>query len=102
MLIDRKKDEDTEPSAKAVEQGRDLELENIIGNLMIAEFQIDRLRTRLSEKIAGYGRGVGGYHYKSDKKPVSISTFEHKGKLYRVSLKVDEVKVNNKSDEDLR
>ncbi len=101
MLIDRKKDEDKEPSTNASE-GRDLELENIIGNLMIAEFQIDRLRTRLSEKIAGYGRGVSGYHYKSDKKPVSISTFEHKGKLYRVSLKVDEVKANNKSDEDLR
>jgi hypothetical protein len=33
---------------------RDLELENIVGNLLVAEYQVDRLRTRLSEMINGY------------------------------------------------
>jgi hypothetical protein len=30
---------------------RDLELENIAGNLMIAEYQVDKLRQRLSQQI---------------------------------------------------
>lgn len=76
------------------QEQRDLELENVIGNLMTAEYQIDRLKAKLSEKVAGYGRGVAGYHYKSDKKPISINMFEHKGKWYRVSLKVDELSLD--------
>jgi hypothetical protein len=38
-----------------IEEERDLELENIIGNLMVAQFQVDKLRHRLSERISGYG-----------------------------------------------
>jgi len=34
---------------------RDIELENILGNLMIAEYQVDKLRTRVTEKIAKCG-----------------------------------------------
>lgn len=30
---------------------RDLELENIVGNLMIAEYQVKKLRDRLIDKI---------------------------------------------------
>jgi hypothetical protein len=33
---------------------RDLELENIVGNLLIAEYQVDRLRTRLSDIFNSY------------------------------------------------
>ena len=33
---------------------RDLELENIVGNLLVAEYQVDRLRTRLNDLINGY------------------------------------------------
>jgi hypothetical protein len=76
------------------QEQRDLELENVIGNLMIAEYQLDRLKVKLAEKLAGYGRGVAGYHYKSDKKPISINVFEHKGKWFRVSLKVDELSLD--------
>jgi hypothetical protein len=36
------------------EEKRDLELENIVGNLLIAEYQVDRLRTRLSDVVNGY------------------------------------------------
>jgi hypothetical protein len=42
------------PSEKQ-EEGRDIELENIVGNLMIAQFQVDRLRSRLSDRITGLG-----------------------------------------------
>jgi len=34
---------------------RDIELENILCNLMIAEYQVDKLRTRVTEKIAKCG-----------------------------------------------
>jgi hypothetical protein len=37
-----------------VEEKRDLELENIVGNLLIAEYQVDKLRTRLTELVSGY------------------------------------------------
>jgi hypothetical protein len=37
------------------EEERDLELENIVGNLMIAQYQVDKLRSRLSERTVGYG-----------------------------------------------
>jgi hypothetical protein len=36
------------------EEKRDLELENIVGNLLIAEYQVDKLRTRLTELVSGY------------------------------------------------
>ena len=36
------------------EEKRDLELENIVGNLLVAEYQVDRLRTRLNDLINGY------------------------------------------------
>jgi hypothetical protein len=32
---------------------RDLELENIAGNLMIAEYQVDKLRYRLGQQVRG-------------------------------------------------
>ena len=33
---------------QAAEEKRDLDLENIVGNLFIAEYQVDKLRTRLA------------------------------------------------------
>ena len=33
---------------------RDLELENLVGNLLIAEYQVDRLRTRLGDIVNRY------------------------------------------------
>jgi hypothetical protein len=38
-----------------IEEKRDLELENIVDNLMIAQYQVDKLRSKLSERIDGYG-----------------------------------------------
>ena len=36
------------------EEKRDLELENVVGNLLVAEYQVYRLRTRLNDLINGY------------------------------------------------
>ena len=39
---------------KEVEGDRDTELENVVGNLMIAQYQVDKLRSKLAGKIGGY------------------------------------------------
>jgi hypothetical protein len=44
---------------------RDLELENIMGNLMIAQYQVDKLRSRLGERLS---RGSRYYSSLSNKK----------------------------------
>jgi hypothetical protein len=69
--------------APNIEEQRDLELENIIGNLMIAQYQVDKLRSRLSERISGYGS--------ISNKKGSVNVFKHNGKWYKVSTKVEEV-----------
>ena len=62
---------------------RDIELENIIGNLMIAEYQVDRLQSRLIERVGGLGSG-------SNKKSSSF-VFKKNDKWYRVTLAVEEM-----------
>lgn len=67
---------------------RDIELENIVGNLMIAQYQVDRLRSRLSDKIGGSGTNKKG----------STHTFKHGNKWYKITLKLDELAVNEQQD----
>jgi hypothetical protein len=67
---------------------RDIELENIVGNLMIAQYQVDRLRSRLSDKI-----GISGTNTKR-----STHTFKHGNKWYKITLKLDELAVNGQQD----
>ena len=67
----------------AINEERDFELENVVGNLMIAQYQVDRLRSRLSERIAGYGSG--------ENKKASAHVFKHNEKWYKVTIKVDEM-----------
>jgi hypothetical protein len=62
---------------------RDIELENIIGNLMIAEYQVEKLRTRVTEKIGRYG-------YAADRK-VSSHMFKHDRRWFKISVKVEEL-----------
>ncbi|HZD34451.1 MAG TPA: hypothetical protein VE130_04545 [Nitrososphaeraceae archaeon] len=62
---------------------RDIELENIIGNLMIAEYQVDKLQSRLSERVGGLGSG-------SNRKSSSF-VFKKNDKWYRVRLYVEEM-----------
>ena len=60
------------------EEKRDLELENILGNLLIAEYQVDRLRTRLADLVSGYRPQL----------MINASThlFKHNNKWYKLSL----------------
>ena len=69
-----------------VEEKRDIELENIVGNLLIAEFQVDRLRSRLAELVDGYRPQM-----KNNK--ASTHVFKHNNKWYKLSLRIDETDV---------
>ena len=64
---------------------RDLDLENIAGNLMIAEYQVDKLRQRLSQQVRGIGYGSFGT------KKTSAHIFKYGGKWYKLSIKLEEV-----------
>ncbi|CAN5241891.1 hypothetical protein BH18THE2_BH18THE2_39310 [soil metagenome] len=44
----------TRYNGKQSEEKRDLELENIVGNLLMAEYQVDKLRSRLGDVVNGY------------------------------------------------
>jgi hypothetical protein len=79
--------------APNIEEERDLELENIVGNLMIAQYQVDKLRSRLSERISGYG----SIRYKK----ASVNVFKHNEKWYKVSTKVEEVSLNNSNSDSI-
>ena len=67
------------------EEKRDLELENILGNLLIAEYQVDRLRTRLADLVGAYRPQL----------MINASThlFKHNNKWYKLSLRIDETDV---------
>jgi hypothetical protein len=64
---------------------RDIELENIAGNLMVARYQVDKLRNRLSEQIRFIGYGYFG----SEK--TSAHIFKYHDKWYKLSIKLEEV-----------
>ena len=68
------------------EAKRDLEPENIVGNLLIAEYQVDKLRTRLTELVSGY-------RVQMNKNKVSTHVFKHNNKWYKLSLRIDETDV---------
>ncbi len=70
------------------EEKRDLELENIVGNLLVAEYQVDRLRTRLNDLINGYRP-----HIKNNK--ISTHVFKHNNKWYKLSLRIDKTDANS-------
>jgi hypothetical protein len=69
---------------QAAEEKRDLELENIVGNLFIAEYQVDKLRTRLSNLVYGHRRRM------SNNNKASIHVFKHNNKWYKISLIIDD------------
>jgi hypothetical protein len=69
-----------------IDEERDLELENIMGNLMIAQYQVDKLRSRLSERVGGYGS--------AGNKKASAHIFKHNDKWYKITVRVDEMAVS--------
>lgn len=67
---------------------RDLEFENLLGNLLIAEYQVEKLRERISQNLSTDFSNVG---------KVSESVFKYKNNWYRITLKVDQIDLNGKN-----
>ncbi len=69
---------------------RDLELENVVGNLLVAEYQVEKLRSRLADiTIGAYG---------SDKPRNSSSfTYKHRDGWYKITVKVEQMTTNDSS-----
>ena len=70
---------------------RDIELENIIGNLLIAEYQVDKLKNRLVEKVTPAHSGMRA-------KDHSAYSFKSGTKWYRVSIKIEEEELGTVED----
>jgi hypothetical protein len=66
-----------------IEEKRDLELENIVGNLLIAEYQVERLRTRLADL-------VDRFRPEMRFNKASAHVFKHNNRWYKLSLRIDE------------
>jgi len=73
------------------DEKRDIELENIAGNLLIAGYQVDKLRTRLSDMVNGY-RPEMRYN------KASTYVFKHNDKWYKLSLRIDKVDITSAKD----
>ena len=73
-----------------IKEERNLELENIVGNLMIAQYQVDKLRSRLSERVRRYSS--------VNNKKSSMHVFKHNNKWYKVTTKVEEVSLNSSNN----
>ena len=85
----------TKGPSEQQEEERNIELENTIGNLMVAEYQVDRLRNRLSDNI----RESTGFKTGSrTSKKGSTHVFKHNNKWYKVSVKIEEVMVDISQD----
>jgi hypothetical protein len=81
----------TDKDEKNYQDKRDIELENLVGNLLIAEYQVDRLRTRLGDIVN---------RYRPQKKQNNASThvFKHQDKWYKLSLRIEETDVTPAPD----
>jgi hypothetical protein len=70
------------------EEKRDLELENLVGNLLIAEYQVEKLRTRLADL-------VDGFRPEMRFNKTSAHVFKHNNKWYKLLLRIDETNADN-------
>lgn len=61
---------------------------------MIAEYQLDKLRQRLSQQIRGIGYGS------SSNRKTSSHTFKYNGRWYKLSVKLEELPLD-RNDNDL-
>jgi hypothetical protein len=81
----------TRDNGKQAEEKRDLDLENIVGNLFIAEYQVDKLRTRLADLVYGYRPRMSN-------NKASTHVFKHNNKWYKLSLRIDETNATGDKD----
>lgn len=71
-----------------MKEARDQELENIIGNLLIAEYQVERLRARVIENLGAK------YTYAAEQKQ-STHIFRSNGRWIKVSINVEEMTIES-------
>jgi hypothetical protein len=64
-------------------QEKNRELENLVGNLLVAEYQVQRIKQRMAEKITWW------YDAKCIKDNRSTFVFSSNEKWYRVSVEVE-------------
>src|SRR5215211_6404087 len=98
--------DDNNKKQAAEEKIRDLKLENIVGNLLIDEYQVDKLQTRLAKIVYSYGYGYD-YDYgpqMSNSNKASTHVFKRNNKWYKISLRINETDAtgNNKDGQDYR
>jgi hypothetical protein len=62
-----------------------------MGNLLIAEYQVDKLQTRLANLVYSYRPRM------SDDK-ASTHAFKHNNKWYQISLRIDETDATGNKD----
>ena len=72
---------------KEESEERDRELENIVGNLMIAEYQVTKLRDRLIDRI-------GNRFPHGARKGASTYMFKNYDKWIRISINVEEMTID--------
>ena len=78
--------DDDEPVWQNKELRRDLELEKIIGSLLVPENQENKLERIFADRIDPYNLVAFSKEY-------SEHVFKHEGKSYRISVKVDKVDI---------
>ncbi len=72
-------------------QTRDIELENIVGNLLIAEYQVEKLKDRLVDK-------VGGRYTRLTDKKQSVHVFKSNDSWIKVTLNIEKIATEKAHD----
>ena len=67
---------------------RNIELENWVGNLLIGQYQVERLKERVSQNL-----NTG------DRCKISQNLFKYKNNWYRITINVDQVDLDDKISE---
>ena len=83
---------------QAEEEKRDLDLENIVGNRFIDEYQVDKLQTRLAKIVYGYDYDYDYGPQMSNNNTASTHVFKHNNKWYKLSLRIDETNATGNKD----
>lgn len=60
----------------------DRELENLLGNLLITEYQAEKLKERISKHLSNTG---------SKQRKISENLFKYKNNWYRIIIEIDQV-----------
>jgi hypothetical protein len=96
------RDSDNKKKQAAEEKRRDLELENVVGNLFIDEYQVDKLQTRLAKIVYGYGYDYDYGPQMSNNNKASTHVFKNNNKWYKISLRIEEetYAIGNKDRQD--